>query len=71
MVFLTCHEIPVPLRLTFRAGARIPAVFSATDMAVSFLQAKYGVKRDEASTVLIQLAEHIEQRLGLISIHPT
>lgn len=34
VVFLTCHEAPVPLGFTFRAGVRVPAVFSATGKAM-------------------------------------
>lgn len=34
VVFLTCHETPAPLGFTFRAGVRIPAVFSATGKAM-------------------------------------
>lgn len=139
VVFLACHESPAPLGFTFRAGVRVPAVFSATGkamlstlsihtikslyedifpepmtpngvhdfdtlshelavihssrislddgqlrdgmyclgtyirnasgsavagMAVSFLQAEYESKRHEVSTVLIELAEQMEQRLG-------
>lgn len=30
VVFLACHEAPAPLGFTFRAGVRVPAVFSAT-----------------------------------------
>jgi DNA-binding IclR family transcriptional regulator len=36
-------------------------------MAVSFLQGEYESKREEVSAVLIELAEQIEQRLGLIT----
>ena len=34
VVFLTCHEAPAPLGFTFRAGVRVPAVFSATGKAM-------------------------------------
>lgn len=34
VVFLTCHESPAPLGFTFRAGVRVPAVFSATGKAM-------------------------------------
>ena len=34
VVFLTCHEAPAPLGFTFRAGVRVPAVFSATGKAI-------------------------------------
>lgn len=37
-------------------------------MAVSFLQAEYESKRDEVSTVLIELAEQMEQRLGFMPV---
>ena len=142
VVFLACHESPAPLGFTFRAGVRVPAVFSATGkamlstmsmsaikslyedtfpepltqncvrdfdsfaiettlinssrisldngqlrdgmyclgtyirnasgvaiagMAVSFLQGEYESKREEVSAVLIELAEQIELRLGLIT----
>ena len=142
VVFLACHESPAPLGFTFRAGVRVPAVFSATGkamlstmsmsaikslyedtfpkpltqncvrdfdsfaiemtkinssrislddgqlrdgmyclgtyirnasgiaiagMAVSFLQGEYESKREEVSAVLIELAEQIERRLGLIT----
>ena len=36
-------------------------------MAVSFLQGEYESKREEVSAVLIELAEQIERRLGLIT----
>ena len=139
---MACHEAPAPLGFTFRAGVRVPAVFSATGkamlstlsthtieslyegefpepitsngvnsfealadelsaihssrislddgqlrdgmyclgtyirnasgnatagMAVSFLQAEYASKYAEVSAALIELAEKIEQRLGLSS----
>ncbi|MDN5897766.1 MAG: IclR family transcriptional regulator, partial [Psychrobacter sp.] len=38
-------------------------------MAISFLQAEYESKRAEVSTVLIELAEQIEQRLGFTTEH--
>ncbi|WP_201618300.1 IclR family transcriptional regulator [Psychrobacter urativorans] len=144
VVFLACHEAPAPLCFTFRAGVRVPAVFSATGkamlstlsmpaieslyegvfpepttpngvnnfddlsteltaihssrislddgqlregmyclgtyirnasgnavagMAVSFLQAEYESKREEVSSVLIELAEQMEQRLGFKQCH--
>ncbi|MBP2280323.1 DNA-binding IclR family transcriptional regulator [Psychrobacter sp. PL19] len=144
VVFLACHEAPAPLGFTFRAGVRVPAVFSATGkamlstlsmhtiqslykgdfpspltpngvsdfdtlatelriihssrislddgqlrdgmyclgtyirnasgnavagMAVSFLQVEYESKRDEVSTVLIELAKKMEQRLGFLPTH--
>lgn len=34
VVFLACHEAPAPLGFTFRAGVRVPAVFSATGKAM-------------------------------------
>ena len=34
VVFLACHESPAPLGFTFRAGVRVPAVFSATGKAM-------------------------------------
>ena len=34
VVFLACHETPEPLGFTFRAGVRVPAVFSATGKAM-------------------------------------
>lgn len=34
VVFLACHESPAPLGFTFRAGVRLPAVFSATGKAM-------------------------------------
>ncbi len=34
VVFLACHEAPAPLGFTFRAGVRVPAVFSATGKAI-------------------------------------
>lgn len=34
VVFLACHESPAPLGFTFRAGVRVPAVFSATGKAI-------------------------------------
>lgn len=34
VVFLACHETPAPLGFTFRAGVRVPAVFSATGKAL-------------------------------------
>lgn len=34
VVFLACHESPLPLGFTFRAGVRVPAVFSATGKAM-------------------------------------
>ncbi len=34
VVFLSCHEAPAPLGFTFRAGVRVPAVFSATGKAI-------------------------------------
>ena len=34
VVFLACHEAPAPLGFTFRAGVRVPAVYSATGKAM-------------------------------------
>ncbi|MBU5616252.1 IclR family transcriptional regulator [Psychrobacter sp. TAE2020] len=34
VVFLACHEAPAALGFTFRAGVRVPAVFSATGKAM-------------------------------------
>ncbi len=34
VVFLACHEAPASLGFTFRAGVRVPAVFSATGKAM-------------------------------------
>lgn len=34
VVFLACHESPSPLGFTFRAGVRVPAIFSATGKAM-------------------------------------
>ncbi len=34
VVFLACHEALAPLGFTFRAGVRVPAVFSATGKAM-------------------------------------
>lgn len=34
VVFLACHEAPAPLGFTFRAGVRVPAVFSASGKAI-------------------------------------
>ena len=34
VVFLACHEAPGPLGFTFRAGVRVPAVFSASGKAM-------------------------------------
>ncbi len=34
VVFLACHESPLPLGFTFRTGVRVPAVFSATGKAM-------------------------------------
>ncbi|OLF36164.1 IclR family transcriptional regulator [Psychrobacter sp. Cmf 22.2] len=34
VIFLACHEAPAPLGFTFRAGVRVPAVFSATGKAM-------------------------------------
>ncbi|MGP5120532.1 IclR family transcriptional regulator [Psychrobacter alimentarius] len=34
VVFLACHEAPAPLGFTFRAGVRVPAVFSSTGKAM-------------------------------------
>lgn len=34
VVFLACHEAPAPLGFTFRAGVRVPAVFSASGKAM-------------------------------------
>ena len=33
-MFLACHEAPAPLGFTFRAGVRVPAVFSSTGKAM-------------------------------------
>ncbi|WII95548.1 IclR family transcriptional regulator [Moraxella haemolytica] len=34
VVYLACHESPLPLGFTFRAGVRVPAAFSATGKAM-------------------------------------
>lgn len=34
VVFLACHESPLPLGFTFRAGVRVPAIFAATGKAM-------------------------------------
>lgn len=140
VVFLACYESPSPLGFTFRAGVRVPAIFSATGkamlstftkeqiqamypnglpkpltiygvsnfddlekelthvrqtrisldngqlregmycigtfiknasgqvvagVAVSFLKAEYEKKQAEVSHALIQLANQIQQRLGV------
>lgn len=57
VVFLACHESPAPLGFTFRAGVRVPAVFSATGKAMLSTLSMDNIKslyKDEFPTPMTQ-----------------
>ena len=58
VVFLACHEAPAPLGFTFRAGVRVPAVFSATGKAMLSTLSIDSIKSIYASGFPTPITQH-------------
>ena len=58
VVFLACHESPAPLGFTFRAGVRVPAVFSATGKAMLSTLPMDSIKSIYAKGFPVPITQH-------------